>query len=200
MFIQSKDSRQYTFSLEVSSREIDEQKFAETITFFDETLHREKSVENMQYASEYDIPSSVFREGNNGLRAIVKYLKEEKKLSYSKIASLLNRDQRTIWSAYNTLKPAKKQQNKRISEKLNKDDKETKNTFINSAVFADRKFSVLENAAMHLLKSYPVKETAQILGRNQMTIWTVKKRAELKTKDALKDSGRKITNARRVSK
>jgi predicted transcriptional regulator len=38
------------------------------------------------------------------LESIVEYLKEEKKLKYSEIAKLLNRDQRTIWTVYNRVK------------------------------------------------------------------------------------------------
>ena len=47
------------------------------------------------------IPSSVFLDRNiSVLEALVKYLKEQKKLTYHEIAVLLNRDDRTIWTCY----------------------------------------------------------------------------------------------------
>lgn len=176
MFIESKEGRQYTFSLEISSKEISEQTLSETLSFFDQTLHRQKDIQDVEYSSNFDIPARVFREGNSGLRAIVAYLKDEKKLSFSRIALILGRDQRTIWSAYSKIKSP---QTKTVKNMPSENEPS-----INTSVFSERKYSILENAAMHLLKTYSVRETAQILGRNNMTIWTVKRRAEQKANRA----------------
>jgi hypothetical protein len=172
MFTKLKEGRQYSFSLELSSSDIIEQNYDEMLTFFDKSLHKEKNVNEISERNEVNIPIHVFREGNNGLRAIVQFLFEQKKLSFSQISRLLGRDQRTIWSAYNS---AKKTRKKII--KYNPDEPS-----INSTMFRERKFSILETAAMSLLKNYSVKETAELLGRNQMTIWTVKRRAAQKEK------------------
>ena len=51
--------------------------------------------------NEQLIPVSIFRkEKLSPFEAIVKYLKEEKKLNYHQIGALLNRDERNIWTVY----------------------------------------------------------------------------------------------------
>lgn len=44
------------------------------------------------------LPSYIFTKKLSALESIVKYLKEEKKLSNHKIGQLLNRNDRTIWT------------------------------------------------------------------------------------------------------
>jgi len=52
-----------------------------------------------------EIPLRVLQNRNIAvLEAIVTYFKEEKQLKYSEIATLLNRDQRTIWTVYDRVK------------------------------------------------------------------------------------------------
>ena len=52
--------------------------------------------------AEYKIPVSLFRARElSVLETIVCYLKDDHNLSFSKIALLLNRDYRTVWTAYN---------------------------------------------------------------------------------------------------
>jgi len=55
--------------------------------------------------SKLTLPTYIFR-GNNltALEAIVKYLREEEKLSYNEIALVLDRDERNIWTVYNRVK------------------------------------------------------------------------------------------------
>ena len=52
--------------------------------------------------SEQNIPVSIFQNKLGVLENIVVYLKDECALSYHNIALLLKRNDRTIWSAYNT--------------------------------------------------------------------------------------------------
>ena len=55
--------------------------------------------------SKEHIPSSIFLDrGVSVLEAIVEYLKDKRELTYHKIAVLLNRDDRTIWTCYNRAK------------------------------------------------------------------------------------------------
>lgn len=55
--------------------------------------------------SNLDIPSQIFQNRSlSVLESLVKYLKEEKNLTYSEIARLLNRDDRTIWTVYARVK------------------------------------------------------------------------------------------------
>ena len=59
-------------------------------------------IEEKPVSKEILLPLSIFKaEGLSALEAICKYLKEELELTYSKIASLLNRNNRTIWATYN---------------------------------------------------------------------------------------------------
>lgn len=52
--------------------------------------------------SDFFVPISVFSNLKLSiLESIVKYLKEESKLTYHNIAVLLKRDDRTIWTIYN---------------------------------------------------------------------------------------------------
>ncbi|MGV8169321.1 MAG: hypothetical protein ACP5N3_04665 [Candidatus Nanoarchaeia archaeon] len=174
MFKELKEGQQYSFSLELSSRDINEQHIEEIATFFDSSRHNEKETERMQNKENVDVPLSIFHEGESSLKAIVHYLKDEKKLSFSRIAILLGRDQRTIWSTYNqpfkTAKKAKKTSKTQTSPTI----------FINTELFKERKLSVLETIAAELLKKNSVKKVSELLGKNQMTIWTVKRRAEKK--------------------
>jgi len=180
MFTELKEGKQYSFSLELSSKDVLEQNISEIASFFDKSLHKEKNIKELQYTDNVDIPARVFREGNNGLKAIVLFLKEQKKLTFSQISRILGRDQRTIWCAYNTADKKKKKQNYSPEEPS-----------INSSVFRERQFSILETAAMSLLSKYSVNETAQLLGRNKMTIWTVKRRAGLKEKKSMEQKKEK---------
>jgi hypothetical protein len=174
MFIEKKEGRQYSFSLELSSQDISNQNLIDFASIFDRSLHKEKNVKELQYKDNFDIPTSIFREGNSGLRAIVVYLHDYKKLPFIEISRLLNRDQRTIWTSYNSAKKSPSNLSKKYSS-----DEPT----INSSVFKDRTLSFLESAANALLSKYTVNETAELLGKNKMTIWTVKRRTTLKNKD-----------------
>tara|TARA_Y100000310_G_scaffold324581_1_gene386599 strand:- start:12197 stop:12403 length:207 start_codon:yes stop_codon:yes gene_type:complete len=51
------------------------------------------------------IPSSIFKNRElSVLEAMTVYFKEEKEMTYAQIARLLNRDDRTIWTAYQRAK------------------------------------------------------------------------------------------------
>ena len=54
--------------------------------------------------SKYFIPISIFKNKLGALENIIIYLKDELRLSYSNIAKLLERDDRTIWTMYNRVK------------------------------------------------------------------------------------------------
>lgn len=58
---------------------------------------------------EIKIPTKIFGDRSFAvLESLVKYMKEELKMNYAEIAEILNRDERTIWTAYN-----RKQKNKK---------------------------------------------------------------------------------------
>jgi len=55
--------------------------------------------------STVKIPLSIFKDRSLSiLESLAEYLKEELNLRYCKIAVLLNKDQRTIWTVYNRAK------------------------------------------------------------------------------------------------
>jgi len=52
-----------------------------------------------------NIPSSIFQDRSlSVLEAMVEFFKEKKEMKYSEIARLLNRDDRTVWTAYQRAK------------------------------------------------------------------------------------------------
>jgi DNA-binding CsgD family transcriptional regulator len=123
------------------------------------------------------IPCKIFRGGLSGLEAIIKYLKEEQKLSYAEISKIINRDQRTVWTTYNK---NKKKKTEKIKEKITR-----KNISFNTSILQERKLSVLESVAQYLKDSgLSVKEISEELGRDRQTIWTVLRRAKEKNKQS----------------
>ena len=76
------------------------------------------SQENMlKKESEYKIPVSIFKDAKlSPFETIVKYLKEEMKLTYRQIGKLLNRDERNIWTVYS--RATRKQKLSGVSNKF----------------------------------------------------------------------------------
>ena len=63
------------------------------------------SQESIAKKPEYKIPVSIFKESKlSPFETIVKYLREEMKLTYHQIGILLNRDERNIWTVYSRAK------------------------------------------------------------------------------------------------
>lgn len=116
------------------------------------------------------IPTSIFSTKLAPLEALTKYLKENFNFNFSKIARLLNRDQRTIWSAYQSSK------NKKIKLKIKSE------ILIPISIFSNRKFSILESITTHLKKefNYTFHKIAVLLNRDDRTIWTCYSRAKKK--------------------
>mgnify|MGYP001608488614 CR=1 FL=1 len=126
-------------------------------------------------SKEFLIPIAIFEiKKLSALEAICKYLKEELEITYSKIALMLNRDSRTIWTTYNNA-------SKKIKEKLLV--KESK-FFIPVSVIKNRKFSVLESVVCYLKDNFNLRysEIAFLISRDERNIWTVYHRALKKKK------------------
>ena len=117
---------------------------------------------------EIQIPSSIFTKKLSPLEANIKYLKENLELDYKKIAELLGRNRKTVWQTY---KNAVKKQSKKF---------EAKETEYNIPVsrFKDE-LSILETAVVYLKEQYNLSYhyIAQLLQRDERTIWTVYNRA-----------------------
>lgn len=111
------------------------------------------------------IPLQIFKIKALGpLESLVKFLKENQNLTNTKIASLLNRDQRTIWASYQKAK--QKQPQKFLIEK--------ETIFLPQDIFANRKLGILESLVKYLKEELNLKycQIAQLLKRDQRTIWT----------------------------
>ena len=130
-------------------------------------------IEGKPVSKEILIPISIFEvEALSALECICKYLKEELEFNYSKIALLLNRDSRTIWSTYNN---ACKKRKEKLSVRESK-------FFIPVSIFTDRKLSVLEAIVSYLKDNFNLRysEIAFLLKRDERNIWTVYNRAKKK--------------------
>lgn len=139
----------------------------EAISFF-----KKKKNEKDRKIPKY-IPVSILTKNKlSALEAIVKYLKENFSLTYSEIAFILNRNDRTIWATYSNSK-------KKMSQKLDLSDSRIK---IPLSIIASRKASVLESISLYLheSKNLPYHKIALMLNRDQRTVWTVCNRARKK--------------------
>ena len=117
------------------------------------------------------IPVNIFNKKLTVLESIVKHLKEEKNLSLHKISEILGRDERNIWHTYNNSK--KKYSSKIITKKIE--------LWIPVSIF-DGKLSALESVAYYLHDKLGLKfsQIADLLNRDQRTIWTSYSRAKKK--------------------
>jgi len=119
------------------------------------------------------LPASVFCNRKLGiLETVVKFLKEEHDYTLSKIARLLNRDNRTIWSTYDSAR--KKEPNRLVSGSTEH--------IIPLKIFSNRKLGALEVLVKYLRENYDLRysDIACITQRDPRTIWTVYSRAKKK--------------------
>ena len=126
-------------------------------------------VEEKKVAKEVLIPVSVFStEELSALESVCKYLKEDLEFSYNKIALLLNRNHRTIWTTYNNA----------IGKLKDKLVVKESRYFVPASVFADRKLSVLEAIVSYLRERYKLRysEIAVLLNRDERNVWSVYQR------------------------
>lgn len=109
------------------------------------------------------------------LESITEYLKEEKGLSYHQIAVLVGRNDRTIWTCYNRVKKKRKEK-PRLTEAPELDVE------IPLQIFKDRSLAPLESISAHLRDQATLSfhEIAEILNRDDRTIWTCYNRAKTK--------------------
>ena len=117
-------------------------------------------------------PISIFRNKLSTLEILVKFLKENKDLTFSEISRLLNRDERTIWHAYQ--RAAKKGIKLFITDS---------DLTIPVSLFASRDYSPLETIVAYLKDSHQLKfnQIAVLLDLSPKTVWTVYQRYKKKT-------------------
>ncbi|MEK6857337.1 MAG: hypothetical protein AABX39_01990, partial [Nanoarchaeota archaeon] len=109
------------------------------------------------------VPATIFSQQTGSFEAIVKYLKENRELSYNKIAEILGRNYQTIVTAHKKAI----QKNPLISQ-----SPYTKYT-VDISKLKDRSLSVLEHVSVQLKEQgLNFSEIARQTARDPRTIWT----------------------------
>ena len=127
----------------------------------------DEEIKEIRTRGEIKLPITIFSRELGGLEAVVKYTKENLKMRYREIASLLQRNERTIWTAYSKSKEKCPQQIKAKETAL----------FLSSSIFS-KKLTILEAVILHLKeKGLRYSEIAKLLERDQRNIWTIYSRA-----------------------
>jgi len=135
------------------------------------------------------VPLYVFSTPLGPLEALVKFLKEERNLKFSEIASILGRDNRSIWSSYrhaiakikNPLSAyAKESKKKKADARL----ESLAVIPIDAGIFSDRKLSVFEHLVAYLkeTKGISVADISKIVNRSNGTVWATYHNAKVKLK------------------
>lgn len=141
---------------------------------------KQKIIENLT------LPSTIFSNKKLGcLEAITKYLKENLGMTYHGIAEILNRNDRTIWTAYKKAvekEPERIRQEKMlISLPIIKLEKTL--IVLPVSIFKNRKLTTLEAIIVYLKqKEIEYTKIADLLNRDQRNIWTIYSNAERKLK------------------
>jgi hypothetical protein len=106
------------------------------------------------------------------LEAAVKYLKENKGKKLTEIGQTLNRDSRTAWNTYRNAK-------RKMAEEL---AISSSRISIPCSALRDRRYSLLESICSYLKETAMLsnKQIAELLSRDNRTIWTVCNRSKIK--------------------
>ena len=154
-------------------RDLSKEEKIKLVSYFLEELKRQHNIrEHEIIRREANVPVGIFaNDVLSSLEAIVKYMKEELKLKFSKIAKLLNRSNKTIWATYHNAVKKMPSPFGDISHDI----------MIPVSAFADRKFSTLESVVAFIKDlDYSNHEVALMLHLDDRTIWTVYDRIKKK--------------------
>lgn len=130
------------------------------------------AVELLQSIKKDVIPVCIFTKKLSPLETVCKYLRENLDYSNKNIASLLNRNEKTVWQAY---VHSKKKCVKRFVVEFSDYD-------FNVSILSNRKISILESVVVYLKdkKGLNYHTIALLLKRDDRTIWTCYSRAKKK--------------------
>lgn len=117
------------------------------------------------------IPVTIFNKKLSSFEAIVKYMKENFNMNYSEIAGVLHKNPGTIGVIYRNTK-------KKMGENF---EKCPSNTVIPFSAFYPE-LTIFESVVYHLKHDYNLnyRKIAQLLNRNERTVWTVYQRGKKK--------------------
>lgn len=142
--------------------------------FIEELKKIESGIETSKQTSSIvaTIPIGIFdNDALSSLEAIVKYLKEEQKIRFCKIANLINRSNKTIWTTYHKAIKKMPSSFNNISTKI----------MIPISAFSNRNFSILESLVGFIKElDYSNHEVGVMLHLDDRTIWTVYDRVKKK--------------------
>jgi len=139
---------------------------SQIIDFFIDYIQREKK-------TVIKIPVSIFKvKALSSLELVVKYLKENLKLTNIKISDLLNRSPQTVFTTY---KNSIKKYSRALPVEYSAYD-------IPVGIFRQRKLSTLETIASYLKDNFDLTfhNIALLLNKDDRTIWTVYNRGRKK--------------------
>ena len=146
----------------------------EMISFFVSELKRLHEIDEKEIFHKKDVsfPIGIFSNDTlSSLEAIVKYLKEDLKLKFCKIARILNRSSKTIWATYQ--KAAKKMPSSFGAV--------SRDVIIPASAISNRSFSTLESVVGFVKDlDYSNHEVGVMLHLDDRTIWTVYDRVKKK--------------------
>lgn len=126
--------------------------------------YSQKEIADLVLKQEEVVPVAIFSTKIPPLKALVKYLKDNR--TYSEIAKVLNRNERTIWTSYNSLDVRQKKIKLPVSD-----------ISIPLSIFSTKK-TVLTALVEHLSKTYSTQQIASMLNRHYQTIASVKRRGQ----------------------
>lgn len=130
-------------------------------------LNNKEIIQLTETKKETTIPISVFKSKIGALEALCKYMKENLNIKYRKIAELLQRNERTIWTAYNKAKQKQPEPIKIEGEKI-----------LLPISILNKKLTVLESVIIYLKQqNLRYVEISKLLNRNQRNIWAIYSRA-----------------------
>ncbi len=133
----------------------------------------EEVVQQIEPLAEHDtIPSSIFTKKLTVLESLVKFLREERKLSLHTIAELVGRNEKSLWHTYKNA--VKKIPTSLPSAKIS--------TAIPLSIFREQHLPPLEILVVYLKEKRGLSyhEIAVLLHRDDRTIWTSYNRAQRK--------------------
>lgn len=110
------------------------------------------------------IPTYIFREKKLGiLEALTKHLKEDYGMAYHKIAVILKRDDRVVWTTYNKAAKKKKESFSIAGQ----------SRWIPVSVFTEKKLGPLESLSKYLVENSHLKisQAARLLDKNPKSVW-----------------------------
>lgn len=137
----------------------------------DEEIFEIINPEIKEVLQEKEIPINIFKKEMGALESIVKYMKENLNFTYAEIGRKLNRNQRTIWTAYS--KSKEKNSNKIKIQRIE--------LSIPIERLQNKNLTILESIILYLRgMEMKYSEIGKLLNRDQRNIWTINSRVKRK--------------------